>query len=139
MSCRCREFDYGRLFTSRDCRLLGGNNAVHIFKDYPLNRLIPLLGMSMRTRPQDPINTVIGANSMSAFLSKMSALPPEADMCDAKTYVRFVPKADIRAAKHYVRFTSRKRRVGSRGSFVKLHDSDSYCNWFVHSFLRHFL
>jgi hypothetical protein len=74
MNCRCREFDYGRLFTSRDCRHLGGNNAVHIFKDYPLNRLIPLLGMSMRTRPQDPINTVIGANSMSAFLSKIFGL-----------------------------------------------------------------
>ena len=32
---------------------------------------------------------------MSAFLTKMSALPPKADMCSATRDVRFVPKADI--------------------------------------------
>jgi hypothetical protein len=33
---------------------------------------------------------------MSAFQSKMSALPPKADMCGATSDVRFGPKADIR-------------------------------------------
>ena len=32
---------------------------------------------------------------MSAFLTKMSALPPKADMCSATRDVRFVPIADI--------------------------------------------
>jgi hypothetical protein len=69
-------------------RCVGGTASPVQSLVHPLNRLIALLGRPMRTRPQDPINTVIGANRMSALQLKMSALPPKADMCDAKTNVR---------------------------------------------------
>ena len=39
--------------------------------------------------------SALGQKQTFAMHKPMSALPPEADMCSATWYVRFVPKADI--------------------------------------------
>ena len=46
--------------------------------------------------------------------NRMSALPPIADMCDAKRDVRFVPKADISQTKLLIQGHS---KTGSQSAF----------------------
>ena len=43
--------------------------------------------------------SALGQKQTCAAQKVMSALPPIADMCGAKTNVRFVPKADIKASR----------------------------------------
>ena len=42
--------------------------------------------------------SALGQKRTCAVQNGMSALPPKADMCGAKRYVRFVPVADIDAS-----------------------------------------
>ena len=61
---------------------------------------------------------------MSALPSKMSALPPKADMCGATRHVCFGPKADISRCNCYVGFAPE-----SRISSVSLADARGLRDW----------
>ena len=67
--------------------------------------------------------SALGQKQTFAVQNAMSALPPKADMCGAKSNVRFVPIADMHRSKHVsIRSTSfsavgkvRLDRLGQKG------------------------